>query len=121
MMDARLGLLRWQLDQPGTLVTVFKEDNGLQAKLPSTTMVYLKALENRPNVLCLDLTHLRGDKPEEKDLVTAVWRQAVGDHPLQQAFAPSLEYNPALCQLCLFVMTCNSTDTRTYVVCTETL
>ncbi len=86
--DARLGLLRWELDKPGQLVIVGdqrqQEEGG--EDMARATMTHLKALEGRTNVAYLRLPDIA-----RQDATRSVWTQIVGDH-LSAAFSPSQEY-----------------------------
>lgn len=88
--DARLGLLRWELDKPGQLVIVGdqrqqQEEEG-EEDMARATMTHLKALEGRTNVAYLRLPDIA-----HHDATRSVWTQIVGDH-LSTAFSPSQEY-----------------------------
>ncbi len=93
--DARLGLLRWELDKPGQLVIVGDKSQQQQEEgeedVARATMTHLKALEGRTNVAYLRLP----DIAHRHDATRSVWTQIVGDH-LSTAFSPSQEYALAI-------------------------
>jgi hypothetical protein len=85
--DARLGLLRWELDKPGQFVLVGdqRQHEG-EEDMARAVMTHLKALEGRTNVAHLSLSGIA-----HHDATKPVWTQIVGNH-LSTAFAPSQEY-----------------------------